>query len=241
MIWVIRTLAALSAGCGVTLAALTWRVTPDWPGVAAKAGSALLLLLGVGLMVRVYRADRGRSGVRVSPWFATLFGDFASVVFAAAMAAGVIDWLSTRVLGRPSPLGELLAGMEDHEVEALHVVAWLGLLVGVPVLTFFTSALTGQRVRVDERGVATLRIFGWEFVAWADLQEVSVVDQWSVLGATAGKPKRLQTVLELTGEQGALAINEPSSRSAKGRLLCLLASRAPEDKRHLFDAERLGW
>jgi len=216
-------------------------VRVGWLRPLAVAAGVAALVLGVLLLVRVYRSRASRPGISVGSTWAALFCDAVTIVFALAMVLGVADALRGRLLGVPSFVATFAGALEPHELGALHFVATLGLILGVPVLTFYGTLLFGQRVEVDGSGVTSWGVFGRRFLAWEDLEAVSTREPRMAGAALTGKFRRLQKVLELEGRDCRITVNEPGNARKKEEILTALRVHAPDEQRRLLEESGPDW
>jgi hypothetical protein len=208
----------------------------SWLPGAARVVGAVSLLAGLWLMVGSYRMAASRSGIPIGPVAFAVFCDLILVAFGVFAVGVTIDAAWVELAGQSSLLGLEPEWPSDQTFTAIHFVALPALLIALPLLTLVFTGLSEQRVRVDGDGVTILGAVGASAIAWNELEEVRLRDQRNPASFTVTDFRSLQRVLELSGGDHTLTINEPTSRTRKRAIVAAFRSHVPPGKADLFDA-----
>jgi hypothetical protein len=109
------------------------------------------------------------------------------------------------------------------------------------LLTLWFVSLSAQRVWADERGVTSYGAIGSSTITWDEILKVELREQRNPFAFTVTDFRKLQTVLDLEGDDVALTINEPSSGKRKRQILDLLLEHAPDDRKDLIRSVESRW
>ncbi|MEX1309471.1 MAG: hypothetical protein AB1Z65_03545 [Candidatus Sulfomarinibacteraceae bacterium] len=208
----------------------------SWLPGAARVIGVVSLLVGLVLMVGSYRAAATRSGIPIGPVAFAVFCDLVLVAFGVFAVGVTIDAAWVELAGQRSLLGLEPEWPSDQTFTAIHFVALPALLIALPLLTLVFTGLSSQRVRVDDDGVTVLGAVGAAAIAWNEIDEVNLRDQRNPASFTVTDFRSLQRVLELTGGDRTLTINEPTSRARKRAITAAFRAHVPREKADLFDA-----
>ncbi len=225
---------------GVTTEPVGWNLSTPWLPAAARVIGAVALLVGLVLLAGGYRVAASRGGISVAPTGFAVFCDLILVAGAVFAVGLVLDGAWAGIAGQPSLLGLEPEWPSDQDFTALHFVALPALLVALPLLTLVFTGLSSQRVRVDAEAVTVLGAIGSSSIRWDELEDVQLREQRNPASFTVVDFRSLQQVLELTGGDRTLTVNEPTSRRRKRAIVEALRTHAPPEKSALVDAVE-GW
>ncbi len=129
--------------------------------VGMKVCGGIALVVGVALATGMYSR---KGGIMIaSPAIAALYdgiGVLANLFFMfGAVDLALVEWL-----------GVVPAMDEDF----VHVMGAFWVVVGIPILALFITAISSQTVWVTAEGVSSGGLFGQQFVAWADVRDIRV-------------------------------------------------------------------
>lgn len=211
-----------------------WTLQTPWLRNAARVLGVLAVLCGLFLAVRSYRAAAARPGIPISsPWL-TAFCDVISLVGALIFVPIVIDTLWVGPLGQPSMIGLEPEWLSTTPITGLHFVSVTVFLIAFPLLTLWFTSLSHQRIEVNEDGVTSHGAIGSISIPWQDFECVHVREQKNPFSFSVVDFRKLQTVLDLEGEEHSVTINEPSSRKRKRQIVDAMRRFVPEEKKDLI-------
>jgi hypothetical protein len=222
-------------------AEMPWTLATPWLEIAAMAAGIAALLAGLVLFVASYRATAGRPGVQIAPVWLAVFCDVISLIGGLIFVTLAIDTFWVGPLGQSSLLGLEPEWPSEQAITGLHFISVPVVLLALPLLTLWFASLSAQRVAVDERGVTSHGAIGSSTITWDELRKVELREQRNPFAFTVVDFRKLQTVLDLEGDEVALTINEPPFRRRKRKLLDLLLEHAPEDRKELIRAVESRW
>lgn len=203
--------------------------------------AGVLVVAGGALLLSTHRATASRPGIPIAaPWFG-LFTDAIGLIWGAVFVTLVLDTLWVGPLGQPSLLGLEPEWPSDQAITGLHFVSVPAMVLAFPILTLFFTSLSAQRIQVDRDGITSHGALGRTTLAWSDLTRARFTEQGNPAAFTVVDFRKLQTVLELEGEEAAIAINQPTSRRRRQRILAALLEHAPPAQRPLIEALGSTW
>lgn len=197
-------------------------------GTKRNVAVAIFLVVGLALMVWLYRPGRG---IPVVPRGVAVLWDVLFLAAALPVAYGAIDAaLSSWWDYRPA-LGP-----------AMHFVGVAGVAVGIPVMAFVLTLLTAQRLEVTAAGVTTAGVGGRRRLAWDELTGLEFEERHlATVKAGVPVPRKLQRVLVLKGQTASLTVQEPPTAAGKARVIAALTGAAPEAWRDRIRAACAAW
>mgnify|MGYP006294551213 CR=1 FL=1 len=212
-----------------------WTLDAAWLGTVCRVLGLLAVVFGLAIGISTYRFSAGRLGIAVaSPWLA-LFCDLILLSGGAFFMAVAMDALWVGPMGQASMLGISPEWPSTQAISGLHFISIPAVCIGLPLLSLIFTSLSTQRVRIDAHGVTSLGAIGESAIAWNDLADISLRDQKNPAAFTVMDFRSLQRVLDLTGADRSITINEPSSRRRKQEIIRALKENIPEKKRYLIE------
>ena len=208
----------------------------SWLPGAARVVGAVSLLAGLVLLLGSYRAAGSRTGIPVGSRAFAVFCDLILVAFGVFAVGVTIDAAWVELAGQKSLVGLEPEWPSDQTFTAIHFVALPALFIALPLLTLVFTGLSSQRVRVDDDGVSVVGAVGATSIAWNEIEDVRLRDQRNPASFTVTDFRSLQRVLELTGGDRILTINEPTSRARKREIIAAFRAHVPPERADVFDA-----
>jgi hypothetical protein len=197
-------------------------------GTGRGVAAAVFLVVGLALMVWLYRPGRG---IPLVPRNVAALWDVLFLAAALPVGYGAID--------------AALSGWWDYRPAlgpTMHFVGVAGMAVGIPVMAFVLTLLTAQRLEITAAGVATAGVGGRRRLAWDELTGLEFEARYlATVKAGVPMPRKLQRVLVLKGRSGSLTVQEPPTAADKARVIAALAGAAPESWRDRIRAQGAAW
>lgn len=190
----------------------------------------LFLLFGLSLAWRLYAPSLG---LRITPTAVPLLADGFAVGLGMLSGYGV-----TRAA--------LTWGFASHIESRPHAAEFLSelfFIVGLPLIAASITYLAGQRVRVSRKGVLSLRFMRSDFLAWGELENISLAEKESYpRHFPAAQAGQKSTKLQLSGSAHQLVIiDEPQLTTTKQELKRRLATFAPEHWKQELERTLENW
>jgi hypothetical protein len=218
-----------------------WTVGLPWLPMALRILGGILALAGLCILISTHRATASRPGIPVAaPWFG-LFTDVVGIIWATVFVALMVDTFWVAPMGQSSLLGLHPEWPSEQPITGMHFVSIPAMLLAFPIMTLFFTSLSAQRIHVDDTGITSFGALGRTALGWDQLTAARFSEQRNPASFTVVDFRKLQTVLELEGDDESIVINQPSSRSRKDRILSALLEHAPDTKRQLIEDLGPAW
>ena len=213
----------ISLGVGIII---RWSLGPPFNGAASIwtptntliiFTGIVLLASGLYLLFPLYRVPKG---LMVNPpWMATFY-DFISMLFGGAAAIMVVDLILLNIFGVPSNLYE----------EQLTFMSVFFLVIGIPILSAYTSRLGYQSIVVSAASVHITGPSGTTNILWTDVEKMELSDEYVIVGRMGTLiPRQLQKRLKITTKMGeSYFINEPQLKGKKKEVINKIKVNLPK-------------
>lgn len=121
------------------------------------------------------------------------------------------------------------AGTQPSTGEFWRFMGAFWVVVAIPLMALFTTAMTAHAVEVTSEGVATEDLLGRRFLAWSNLVAIHA-RKMGVAKPAGGAifPKPILAVLELTGKSTTVRIPSPPTATAREAIRDQLMKHSPE-------------
>ncbi|MDX1661071.1 MAG: hypothetical protein R3326_04715 [Gemmatimonadota bacterium] len=238
----VAALFLLSVGLALLAGPLPTRRAPYGPERLERAAvseietggrilGAALVLAGAVLLVPLYGARPRPGTISIARESSAGTWDAIVVVMGAILGFGAVDWALVR-----------LFAVDPVTDSFYHAMGVYFLVVGIPVVSVFTTSTVAQRLRVDPSGVGCEGLWGSDFVPWESVREVRV-DRYHGPRTAAGAlaTREVLRTLVLEGASGTIRILEPPYRSTKRRIVRTLLAHAPPGLHSTIEDGVEGW
>ena len=218
-----------------------WVLKTPWLRPAARVVGALAMFVGIFLTVASYRRGGKTPGIAVAPGWFRVFCDTMTLLLGLFCVTLFLDVLWVGPLAQPSLLGLHPEWPSEQPITGLHFVAIPGLFLALPLFSLFVTSISNQRIDVDSEGITSYGALLRVYMRWDQLERTEVREQRNPFAFTVVDFRKLQSVVDLEGDDIVITINEPGSRRRKAEILGALIRFAPENKQPLIRSLERGW